>query len=109
MGEGDAGDKTAKDTVKLISAEGFEFLVDYKAACVSATVKNMLTSQGAFAEKELGEIRFPEISTPTLEKVCQYFYYKLRWANAPSKDIPEFKVAPEMALELLMAANYLDM
>lgn len=46
MGEGDAGDKTAKDTVKLISAEGFEFLVDYKAACVSATVKNMLTSQG---------------------------------------------------------------
>ena len=35
-----------RETVKLISAEGFEFLVDYKAACVSATVKNMLSSQG---------------------------------------------------------------
>ena len=37
----------AKGTVKLISAEGFEFIVDYKAACVSATFKNMLSSQGA--------------------------------------------------------------
>lgn len=108
----------AKGTVKLISAEGFEFIVDYKAACVSATIKNMLSSQGAptacmvhvstslqacmlvqmvigrltasimrccagsFTETELGEVRFPEISTPILERVCQYCYYKLRWANA---------------------------
>ena len=36
----------AKDTVKLISAEGFEFIVDYQAACVSNTIKNMLSSSG---------------------------------------------------------------
>ena len=36
---------------------------------------------GSFTESELGEIRFPEISTPILEKVCQYFYYKLRYTN----------------------------
>jgi hypothetical protein len=35
-----------KETVKLISAEGFEFIIDYKAACVSNTIKNMLSSQG---------------------------------------------------------------
>lgn len=40
----------AKDTVKLISAEGFEFIVDYQAACVSNTVKNMLSSSGKEAE-----------------------------------------------------------
>ena len=68
-------------TVRLISAEGFEFVIDYEAACVSNTIKNMLSSQGSFTESELGEIRFPEISTPILEKVCQYFYYKLRYTN----------------------------
>ena len=36
---------------------------------------------GGFTEAETSEIRFPEISTPVLEKVCQYFYYKLRYQN----------------------------
>lgn len=97
-----------KSTVKLVSAEGYEFIVDYKAACVSNTIRNMLSSQGSFTETELGEVKFPEISTPILEKVCQYFYFKLRYQNATTKNIPEFKVAPEIALELLMAANFLD-
>lgn len=35
-----------KSTVKLVSAEGFEFIIDYKAACVSNTIRNMLSSQG---------------------------------------------------------------
>ncbi len=35
-----------KNTVKLISAEGFEFIIDYKAACVSNTIRNMLSSSG---------------------------------------------------------------
>lgn len=131
-----------KSTVKLVSAEGYEFIVDYKAACVSNTIRNMLSSQGrpgwagggfgahtlvracthvcvcvrrggraacvaagqgkrhtapyrcgwnvghmphrsarlpapglgfghagSFTETELGEVKFPEISTPILEKV----------------------------------------
>lgn len=36
---------------------------------------------GGFQETENQEIRFPEISTPVLEKVCQYFYYKIRYQN----------------------------
>ncbi|GFH16789.1 transcription elongation factor B polypeptide 1, partial [Haematococcus lacustris] len=68
-------------TVKLVSAEGFEFIIDYKAACVSNTIRNMLSSQGTFTETELGEVKFPEISTHILEKTIQYFYYKLRYQN----------------------------
>lgn len=39
-------------------------------------------------------------------QVIKYFYYKLRYANEPMP--PEFPIEPSMALELLMAANYLD-
>ena len=39
-----------ESTVRLISAEGFEFVIDYEAACVSNTIKNMLSSQGSFTE-----------------------------------------------------------
>jgi len=36
-----------------------------------------------------------------------YFTYKVRYTNS-STEIPEFPIAPEIALELLMAANFLD-
>ncbi|EJW70828.1 transcription elongation factor B polypeptide 1 [Wuchereria bancrofti] len=42
-----------------------------------------------------------------LQKVCQYFAYKVRYTNSAT-EIPEFIIAPEVALELLMAANFLD-
>lgn len=32
-------------------------------------------------EKERGTVHLAEISTPILEKVIQYFYYKLRYQN----------------------------
>ncbi|GMH11184.1 hypothetical protein Nepgr_013025 [Nepenthes gracilis] len=70
-----------EDTVKLISAEGFEFVVDKKAAMISQTIRNMLTSPGSFAETEHGEVTFPEISTTILEKICQYFYWSLQYSS----------------------------
>jgi len=96
-----------EETVKLISADGHQFVVDRKAALVSGTIKSMLSGPGTFTEQALGEINFREISTPILEKVIQYFYYKLRYTNSTT-EIPEFPIEPEIALELLMAANFLD-
>lgn len=58
-------------------------------------------------EAREGVITFREISTPILEKVCQYWYYKLKYTNVTT-EIPEFPIEPEIALELLMAANFLD-
>lgn len=45
-------ESTEGRTVRLISAEGFEFVVDYEAACVSNTIKNMLSSKGALQQTD---------------------------------------------------------
>lgn len=41
-----------------------------------------------------------------LEKVCEYFYYNEKYKNA--KDVPDMDIPPELCLELLMAADYLN-
>ncbi|XP_021737502.1 elongin-C-like isoform X4 [Chenopodium quinoa] len=73
-----------EETVKLISSEGFEFVIDRKAAMVSQFLRNLLTSPGNFAETENGIVRFPDISTTILEKICQYFYWSRQYARTVS-------------------------
>lgn len=76
---------------------------------------------GSFMESR-GEIQFPELKAAVLEKVIQYMYYKVRHSKG-TQPPPEFEIEPEVsvpagpvgvslcfqiALHLLMAANYLD-
>ncbi|KAH0997420.1 hypothetical protein GBA52_021284 [Prunus armeniaca] len=92
-----------EETVKLISAEGFEFVIHKDAAMVSQTIRNMLTSPGSFAETEHGEVTFPEISTTILEKICKYFYWNLQYARfrfSPS-------AFPPILLIIIFAASML--
>merc|ERR1712196_590703 len=99
--------QSSMEPVKLIASDGSEIIIDRKAAMVSGTIKSMLAGPGQFAEAKQGEIKFPEISAKVLEKTVQYFYYKLRHTNH-SGPLPQFPIEPEHALELLMAANFLD-
>lgn len=41
-----------------------------------------------------------------LEKVAEYFYYNYK--NRNKEDVPDMEIPPELCLELLMAADYLD-
>ncbi|KAI8318666.1 POZ domain-containing protein [Martensiomyces pterosporus] len=99
-----------KETVRLLSGDGFAFIIDKCVAEQSSTIKNMLDmSTGGFTEALTNEIKFPEIKGQILEKVCQYLFYKYRYADEGSSErVPEFKFDLEMSLELLMAADYLD-
>ena len=49
-------------------------------------------------------------SAPVLEKVCQYLYYNAKWSSdiAAAREMPQFDIEPEVLLELLMAANFVE-
>jgi transcription elongation factor B subunit 1 len=46
------------------------------------------------------------LSGIVLEKVAEYFCYNFKNRNAT--DVPDMEIPPELCLELLMAADYLD-
>lgn len=94
-------------TVKLISSDGFEFIIERRCALASGTIKNMLSSPGQFTESVQNEINFRDIKAVILEKVCKYLYYKVEYSNT-SAEIPEFFIEPELSMELLNAADFLD-
>ncbi|KNC78256.1 hypothetical protein SARC_09303, partial [Sphaeroforma arctica JP610] len=60
-----------------------------------------------FSENETNLINFREISSHVLEQVCKYFHYKIKY-TAATQEIPDFPIEPAAALDLLMAANFLD-
>ena len=109
----------------MISSDGQEFIIKREYALTSGTIKSMLSGPGQFCENESNEVYFREIPwaaifeiswtkylqicfrSHVLAKVCQYFIYRIRYTNSAS-EIPEFEITPEIALELLMAANFLD-
>lgn len=93
--------------VRLISSDGFEFVIEKRCAMASGTIKALLSSPGRFTESHQNLVEFKDISALVLERVCQYLYYNVRYANSVT-EIPDFKFPPEIALELLMAADFLD-
>jgi transcription elongation factor B subunit 1 len=42
-----------------------------------------------------------------LEIVCRYLYYKWQYEGSTT-EIPEFKIDPEVVLETLMTADFLE-
>eukprot|EP00585_Thalassiosira_rotula_P010871 CAMPEP_0196141660 /NCGR_PEP_ID=MMETSP0910-20130528/10143_1 /TAXON_ID=49265 /ORGANISM="Thalassiosira rotula, Strain GSO102" /LENGTH=103 /DNA_ID=CAMNT_0041402841 /DNA_START=147 /DNA_END=458 /DNA_ORIENTATION=+ len=91
--------------IQLISAENHSIYLSRRIALQVDTLRAML--EGNFRESEEGVIRFPDMSSSALEKVVRYLHYKDRYSNCASR-IPEFSIEPEEALELLVAASYLN-
>ena len=71
----------------------------------STTIRTML--EGQFREAQDKIISFPDIPGYILERIVRYLHYKAQYSNTSAR-IPDFMIDPEMALELLIAAKYLD-
>ncbi|KAM8912843.1 elongin-C-like [Lycaon pictus] len=97
--------------IKLVSSDGHEFIVKREHALTLGTRKAMLSGPGQLAENKTNEGResldAQEIPSCVLSKACTYFTYKFCYTNS-STVIPEFPIAPETALELLMTMTFLD-
>lgn len=91
--------------VRLVSADKHVFVVERRVAMVSGMIRTMLSSN-TFVEGK-GDIELPDIPSPVLEKVIQYFHYKVKFSGS-KVPIPEFHVPPELALHVLIAADYLE-
>lgn len=90
--------------VTLISGDGFKFVLEKDVALESGTLSKMLT--GEFEEATRGKVELGSIDGAVLEKVVEYLHYHAKYKDII--DAPEFDVPTEMALELLVAADYLD-
>jgi Skp1 family, tetramerisation domain len=97
--------------VRLVSSEGHDFFVEKNIVINgSKTIRTMLDKDSGdhvFREAVENTIRFPDISAYILERVLRYLHYKAQYSRSTSR-IPEFVIEPESALELLLAAKYLD-
>ncbi|KAH8678302.1 BTB/POZ protein [Xylariales sp. PMI_506] len=104
-------DSSLSKYITLVSADDFEFVVLREAALISPVIKGMLDRRGpaglSLIEAQTGRCTFPEITGPVLEKVVEYFHYWYK--NNDKQDVPDMDIPVELCLELLMAADYLQL
>ncbi|KAJ6118557.1 SKP1 component POZ [Penicillium samsonianum] len=96
---------TDSEFVTIVSSDGFEFIIPRSAAYVSETFRVALSSTN-FPEGVSGEYVLGDYSGVIVEKICEYLCY-----NEKHKDqvnVPDMDIPPELCLELLMAADFLN-
>jgi len=85
--------------ITLTSSDGAKFLVHRSVTQISTLIRNASPTEE--------EMTFNEIRGEVLEHCVRYFYYKSRYSNCTT-GIPEFEIHADIALDLLVAANFLN-
>ncbi|SHO77780.1 Similar to S.cerevisiae protein ELC1 (Elongin C, conserved among eukaryotes) [Malassezia sympodialis ATCC 42132] len=96
--------------VTLLSDDGYRFVIDREWAMLSGTIQTMLSmEEGGFSEAQSGVCQL-QIRGQVLEKVVEYLQWHARNQDRSEFSIKDFerKIPPELALELLMAADFLE-
>ncbi|CAD6583268.1 MAG: hypothetical protein TREMPRED_003515 [Tremellales sp. Tagirdzhanova-0007] len=98
------------DYVLLESIDQYTFVVPRKVACASGVLKSMLDEDAAFSEAQDKVCKIQQRGVILL-KVLEYLAYKVQYADFNTEDIIEDfsdRIDPYIALELLTAADFLD-
>jgi elongin-C len=66
----------------------------------------MTFSKGNFSEAKTGVCHLVNLNGVVLQKVVEYLYYNERHRDV--KSVPDMEIPSELCLELVMAADYLD-
>eukprot|EP00760_Papus_ankaliazontas_P003325 PhM_4_TR11551/c0_g1_i1/m.32706/K03872/TCEB1; transcription elongation factor B, polypeptide 1 len=102
---------TPREYVTIISGQGFEFVLEKEAACVSKAIRNLLEVPGLC---ENNTITFEDIPPVAMDLVCQYMCERVNKSSSmgefkPLKGLdPKKESDVEAMMELLLAADYLD-
>lgn len=92
--------------VKVTSNDGFTFVIPLEAALVSETWNRMLTTP-SYCESETGELTLDE-PAEIVSHIIDYLFYHLRYKETKGQPESEYEVPPELALQILVAADYLN-
>eukprot|EP00927_Polykrikos_kofoidii_P079974 TRINITY_DN76828_c0_g1_i1.p1 TRINITY_DN76828_c0_g1~~TRINITY_DN76828_c0_g1_i1.p1 ORF type:complete len:132 (-),score=26.92 TRINITY_DN76828_c0_g1_i1:60-407(-) len=93
--------------LRIVSADGHHFYLDRRIAYECDMFKKSVEQEG-FKEGQMNEIHLPTITGKLLEKVIEYLYYTYKYTDAKVA-IPEFVIDDDLVLDLLLAADYLNL
>ncbi|CDI80317.1 elongin c, putative [Eimeria acervulina] len=101
-----ASSASAAETVRLISMEGKAIDVPLHIAEECELLKRMLS--GTFTESRSRELQLQNIRYNILCKAVEYLRRRHQWREEGGAPL-EFEIEPEIAVDLLIAADYLGM
>jgi|LakMenE01Jun11ns_1017448.scaffolds.fasta_scaffold9442526_1 hypothetical protein len=96
-----------QEVVKLLSNDGEVFYVNKDVVMVSKFIQTAL-EQNRFLEGKASEIKLHDITSEVLEVCIEYMHYKIVYQNLPPESRKQFMIAPNMALDVLNAAMFLE-
>ncbi|KAH3902146.1 elongin C SCDLUD_001959 [Saccharomycodes ludwigii] len=97
-----------QDLVRLIAKNGDEYKVSKEIACISPVLKASLDNEDNFMEENEYQVNLMNIESNILNKVVEYLEYKNKYQQEEDDEIPQFDIPVELSLELLLAADYLN-
>jgi len=96
-----------EESLTLVSNDGFQFVLPKQIAFASKTIRNMFNKHSGYIEATENRVKFEEMNAVILGKVCEYWFYRAKYAGDKGQ-VPDFPIPPEMALELMTVADFLE-